>query len=212
MSFAVAQKIGYLFVDTGAFYRAVTWLALENHVDPKDAAPVVALTQQAHLDMTPDLADDGRQFTLLVNSRDITNDLHSPGVDANVSAVAANPGVRAALFHTQRVLAARGRVIMAGRDIGTVILPDADLKIYIDASLEQRAQRRYDQRRRDGEPADRDEILRGLLKRDKTDSERVDAPLLRAPDAIYLDTTHLDLAQSIEKAYQIVLSWKPSKE
>ncbi len=209
MSFAVAQKIGYLFVDTGAFYRAVTWLALENHVDPKEAAAVVELTRHAELDMTPDLADDGRQFTLLANGRDITNELHSPGVDANVSAVAANSGVRAALFNTQRMLGARGKVIMAGRDIGTVILPDADLKIYIDATLEQRAQRRYDQRLRDGEPADRDEILRGLLKRDKTDSERQDAPLQRAPDAIYLDTTRLNLAQSIEKAYRIVLDWKP---
>lgn len=212
VSFAIAQRLNYLFVDTGAFYRAITWLALEKRIDPGDLARVTLLTQQAHLDITPDLANDGRQYTFLAEGKDITHTLHLPDVDAYVSKVAANSGVRAALVDAQRALAVRGRVIMAGRDIGTVILPDADLKIYIDASLEQRARRRYEQRLRNGERADYQEILAGLLSRDKTDSERENAPLLRAPDAVNLDTTHLTLEQAIETAYQIILDWKTSKE
>ena len=105
---------------------------------------------------------------------------------------------------------ARGNVIMAGRDIATVVLPDADLKIYIDASLDKRAERRYDQRISNGEPADLDAIRQGLADRDRIDSEREAAPLLRTPDAVYLDTTNLTLEQAIEATYQIIQDWTPS--
>lgn len=202
VSFAVAKRIGYLFVDTGAFYRAVTLLALEENIDVHNAEAVTTLARRAQLDMTPDLAADGRQYTLLADGRDITLDIHAPQVDANVSAVAANPGVRAALLDAQRSIAARGNVIMAGRDIATVVLPDADIKIYIDASLDQRAERRYQQRLKNGEPADLDEIREGLRKRDETDSQRDVAPLLRTPDAVYLDTSDLTLEQAIDSFYQ----------
>lgn len=211
VSFAVAQRIGYLFVDTGAFYRAITLLALEQKLDLSDSAQLVSLAQQAHLDMTPDLADDGRQYTFLANGRDITCEIHSPAVDASVSIVAANPGVRAAILDAQRALATRGRVIMAGRDIGTVVLPDADLKIYIDASLEKRARRRYQQRICNGEPADLDVIQEGLAGRDTIDSGRDVAPLLRTPDAVYLDTSDLTLEEAIDAAHQIIQQWTPNK-
>lgn len=209
VSFAVAQRIGYLFVDTGAFYRAITFLALEQHSAPRESAQVVALAERVHLDMTPNLADDGRQYTLLADGRDITPYIHSPHVDAYVSAVAAIPGVRAAMLGAQRALAQRGRVIMAGRDIGTVVLPDADLKIYIDASLEKRAERRYQQRIRNGEPADLDAIREGLRQRDLVDSGRETAPLLRAQDAKYLDTSNLTFEEAVEAVYQIILAWQP---
>jgi cytidylate kinase len=211
VSFAVAQRIGYLFVDTGAFYRAITLLALEQHLDLQDSAQLVLLAQQVHLDMTPDLADDGRQYTLLADGRDITSAIHSPEVDACVSIIAANPGVRAAILDAQRALAARGKVIMAGRDIGTVVLPGADLKIYIDASLEKRAARRYDQRVRNGESADLNAIREGLAGRDAIDSGRDVAPLLRTPDAVYLDTSDLTLEQAVEATYQIVQNWTPDE-
>jgi cytidylate kinase len=211
VSFAVAQRLGYLFVDTGAFYRAITLLALDQQLDLQDSTRLVSLAQQAHLDMTPDLADDGRQYTLLANGRDITCEIHSPKVDASVSIVAANPGVRAAILGAQRALATRGSVIMAGRDIGTVVLPDADLKIYIDASLEKRAERRYQQRIHNGEPADLEAIRAGLAGRDAIDSGREVAPLLRAPDAIYLDTSDLALEEAINAAYQVIQQWTPGK-
>lgn len=207
VSFAVAQKLGYLFVDTGAFYRAVTLLALRQGIEPADMQQVAALARNARIDLSGDLHDDGRQYTLLANGEDITWQIHSPEVDAHVSVVAANPGVRQAMLAAQRALAARGRVIMAGRDIGTVVLPDADLKIYIDAALEKRAERRYKQRLQAGEEADLTRIYEGLRQRDMTDSQREVAPLLRAPDAVYLDTTSLSLDEAIEAAYQIVLAW-----
>jgi cytidylate kinase len=211
VSFAVAQRIGYLFVDTGAFYRAITLLALEQHLDLHDSDQLVALVQRSDLDMTPDLADDGRQYTFLADGRDITHAIHSPEVDANVSIIAADRGVRAAILDAQRALATRGNVIMAGRDIGTVVLPDADLKIYIDASVEKRAERRYEQRIRNGESADLNTIRAGLIDRDDKDSTRESAPLTRTPDAVYLDTSDLDFAQSVDAAYQIILNWTPDR-
>lgn len=211
LSFAVAQRIGYLFVDTGAFYRAITLLALENQIDPRDSDRVVALARRVRFDMTPDLGNDGRQYTLLADGRDITPAIHSPQVDAHVSVVAADAGVRSAMLDVQRGLAMRGRVIMAGRDIGTVVLPDADLKIYVDASLDKRAERRYRQRLCGGEPADLESIREGLRRRDEIDSGREVAPLLRAPDAVYLDTSAMTLDEAIEAVYQIVVQWRPAR-
>jgi len=211
ISFALAQRLGYLFVDTGAFYRAITLLALRKKIDPHASGQVETLARQVQFDMSGDLQDDGRQYTLLVNGEDVTWAISSPQVDAYVSVVAANPGVREAILDAQRALAARGRVIMAGRDIGTVVLPDADLKIYIDASLERRAERRYRQRIQKGEEASLLHISEGLRQRDEIDSNRDVAPLLKAPDAVYLDTTELSLDEAIEAAYQIILNWDATR-
>jgi cytidylate kinase len=210
VSFAVAQRINYLFVDTGAFYRAVTFLALEEALDLHDAGQLVALCEKTHFDMAPDLNDDGRQFTLLANGRDITQHLNTPQVDKDVSIVAATPEVRASVLHVQRKLAAKGCVIMAGRDIGTVVLPHADLKIYIDASLKKRAARRYKQRVDNGEEADYETILANLRERDRLDSNREVAPLRQADDAIRLDTSDLTLEGAVEAAYQLIINWTPS--
>jgi cytidylate kinase len=207
VSFAVAQRLGYLFADTGAFYRAITFLALEQHFDVNNTAQIAALAERTHLDITPDLAEDGRQYTLWADRRDITCYIHTPIVDASVSIVAANPGVRAALMDVQHAIAARGRVIMAGRDIGTTVLPNADLKIYIDAGLEERALRRYHQHLCTGEPADLEVIRDGLRRRDAIDQGRETAPLRCAPDAVCLDTSALSLEEAIEAMYQIVVNW-----
>ncbi len=210
VSFAVAQRIEYLFVDTGAFYRAITYLALEHGINLDDPAQITTLAEQVELDMTPGLTDDGRQYTILADGRDITPQIHSPAVDAHVSIIAATPGARAALLDVQRSIAARGKVIMAGRDISTVVLPDADLKIYIDASLEKRTERRYRQRIQNGDTEEWAKIREGLRKRDALDSERDVAPLLQAPDAVYIDTSDLTLEQAIDKVHHIIKHWKPS--
>lgn len=210
VSFAVAQQLGYLFVDTGAFYRAVTFLALARGLSFDDLEGLEHLARHVQLDMTPDLDADGRQYTLLADGRDITPCLHSPEVDAHVSIAAASTGVRAALLDAQRRIATRGRVIVAGRDIGTVVLPGADLKIFLDASLDQRAERRYAQRAAQGETADLAAIRRGLAERDALDSGRDAAPLLRAPDAVYLDTTLLSLEDSILAVLEIIRAWRPA--
>lgn len=212
VSFAVAQRIGYLFVDTGAFYRAITLLAHQQHLDPSVDNDIVTLAQQAQLDMTPDLGNDGRQFTFLANGQDITSQLHTPQIDRYVSIVAANSGVRAAVLDVQRQLAARGKIIMAGRDIGSVVLPNADLKIYIDANLDTRAERRYKQRLEATGAANLNAIRAGLQSRDEIDSSRDTAPLLMPEDSVYLDTSNMTLAQSIDAAHQIIKDWQPATE
>ncbi|MCD4685298.1 MAG: (d)CMP kinase [Anaerolineae bacterium] len=212
VSFAVAQRIGYLFVDTGAFYRAITLLAHHQQINPSNAEDVIALAQRVRLDMTPDLGDDDRQFTFLADGQDITRQLHTRQMDQYVSIVAANSGVRAAILDTQRQLAARGKVIMAGRDIGSVVLPHADLKIYIDASLDARAERRYKQRLAATGSADLDTVREGLRSRDEIDRSRETAPLLKPEDAVPLDTSNLTLAQSIDAAHQIIKDWQPPTE
>lgn len=212
ISFAVARRLGYLYVDTGAFYRAITFLTLEQKLDITHVAQIIALAQKVHLDITPDQGINDRQYTVLADGRDITADIHSPEVDAHVSQVSAIPGVRAALLDVQRRIASRGQVIMAGRDIGTVVLPHANLKIYIDADLDHRAERRYHQRLANGEPADLDKIREGLKQRDHIDSSREVSPLLRAPDAVYLDTSTMTLDEAIEAAYQLLLHWEPTQQ
>ncbi|HML20096.1 MAG TPA: (d)CMP kinase [Aggregatilinea sp.] len=207
ISFALAQRLGYLFVDTGAFYRAITLLALEQSISLDDPLRLTALAENADLDLSGPLLDDGRQYTILAGQRDITPLLSSTEVEACVSVISAVAGVRQALLDLQRSIGARGRVIMAGRDIGTVVLPDADLKLYLDASLDQRASRRYQQRLTSGQAANLDEIRAGLNNRDTIDSGRDVAPLLRAPDAIYLDTSDLSLDEAVDAAYRIVCDW-----
>jgi len=203
VSLALARRLGYLFVDTGAFYRAVTWLALQREIDPHASDQVAALARQTHLDMHPRPNADP-PYRFLADGRDITAHLHTPEVDAYVSVVAANADVRTAVLEAQRQLARRGRVIMAGRDIGSVVLPDADLKIYIDANLEERARRRYRQRLAEGVAEDLESIRKGLLARDRLDSSRDVAPLTRLPDAVYLDTSNMNLQEAVEAAYRIV--------
>ncbi len=204
---AIARDLGYLFVDTGAFYRAVTLAAIRANAVYADESTLIEITHRANLDITPDRDSDDRDYTILLDGQDVTRAIQRAEVDANVSRVAAMGGVRAALNEKYRQLASRGPVIMAGRDIGTVVLPDADLKIYLDASPEARAERRYLQRKAAGHAADYAEILAGLRKRDQVDSERAIAPLRQAADAQYLHTDHLDIDAVIQQVKQIILNW-----
>ena len=147
---------------------------------------------------------DGRQYTVLADGRDITWDLRRPDVDRYVSPVSAYPGVRVALTEQQRRIARAGRVVMVGRDIGTVVVPDADLKIYLDASVEERAKRRYQERIQHGERANYDEILAAMRRRDEIDSQRTHAPLRPAEDAMIIDSTHLGIDEVVERVMDLV--------
>ncbi len=153
--------------------------------------------------------NDGRQFTVTVDGQDITWDIRRPEVDADVSPVSAYAGVRAAVTAQLRRIAERGRLIMAGRDIGTVVLPNADLKIYLDASVEERARRRMLEREAQGRPTSFEEMKREIERRDIIDSSRAVAPLRRAPDAVYLDNTGLNIEQTIERSLEIVARCDP---
>jgi CMP/dCMP kinase len=196
---AVADRLGYLYFDTGAMYRAVTWLALAHGVAVTDEASVTALAEAAEIDVLPVVEDDGRQYTVWVNGQDATWAIREPVVAANVSQVSAYPGVRAALVAQQRRLAVRGRIVMVGRDIGTVVLPDAPLKVYLDASVEERARRRWlEEQARDGQRA-YDDVLAALRRRDEIDSTRTVAPLRPADDAVIVDSTGLSIEQVVER-------------
>jgi cytidylate kinase len=185
-------------------YRAVTWLALKQGLEIGDEAAITTLAQQAQIDVRPPSVQDGRAYDVLVDGQDITWDIRRPEIDGNVSPVSAYAGVRKALSSQQRRIGKRGKVVMVGRDIGTVVLPKAELKIYLDASVEERARRRYEELRQRGEPADYDQILQAMRKRDQIDSHRKVAPLRPANDAHILCSDGLDANQVLELAKALV--------
>lgn len=203
---AVADRLGYLYFDTGAMYRAVTWRALQQGVPVADEAAVTALAEALDIDVQPARLDDGRQYTVLVDGQDVTWAIREPAVANHVSQVSAYPGVRAALVAQQRRLAARGRIVMVGRDIGTVVLPDAPLKIYLDASVEERARRRWLEEQARGGRRSYAEVLAEVRLRDTIDSSRAVAPLRPAADAVILDSTLMAVEQVVERVLQIAQS------
>lgn len=200
----LANTLGYLFFDTGVMYRAVTWLALEAGIDVKDEAAVTALAENAQIDVAPASKSDGRLCDVLVNGRDITWEARSRRVDANVSIVAAYRGVRKALSQQQRRIGRRGQVVMVGRDIGTVVLPEADLKIYLDATAEERARRRYDEIIAHGGKTDYEGILKRVIERDRIDSTRDVAPLRAAEDAVVVNSEKLSADEVFEQILALV--------
>ncbi len=205
----LAKRLDYFYFDSGIMYRAVTWAALARDIPIADEAAVTRLAETIAIDARPPTVQDGRQFTVTVDGQDITWDIRRPEVDANVSPVSAYPGVRAAVTAQLRRIAERGRLIMAGRDIGTVVLPNADLKIYLDASVEERARRRMLEREAQGRHISFEEMKREIERRDVIDSSRAVAPLRRAPDAVYLDNTGLNIEQTIERTLGIIEKCAP---
>jgi len=196
----LAKSLGYLFFDTGIMYRAVTWLALKLDIDLSDEAKVTALAEQTQIDLAPASKEDGRVSDILIAGEDITWETRLPEVEANVSRVSAYRGVRTALTQQQRRIGQRGKVVMVGRDIGTVVLPEADLKIYLDASAEERAKRRYGEIIARGGKVDYDDILEKVSERDRIDSTRDVAPLKIADDAKILDSSQLNADEVFAKA------------
>ena len=200
----LANVLDYVFFDTGVMYRAITWLALERGMDVHDQAAVTRLAEETPIEVAPASKSDGRACDVLVDGRDITWETRSRKVDENVSIVAAYPGVRKALSRQQRRIGQRGRIVMVGRDIGTVVLPDADLKIYLDATAEERARRRYDEIIARNGKADYNAILKRVVERDRIDSTRDVAPLKAAEDAIVLDSDKLTADEVFEQILALV--------
>jgi cytidylate kinase len=199
----LADYLGYLFVDTGVMYRAVTWAALQRGIDIHDEARVTALAEEVQIDILPPSQNDGRFYDVRMDHQDITWEIRNPQVEAVVSIVSAYPGVRRALTAQQRRIGLRGRVVMVGRDIGTVVLPEADLKIYLDASPEERARRRFAELQARGEAADYGAILQKVRERDQIDSTRQVAPLQAAPDAIHIDSDGLTAEEVFERVREL---------
>jgi cytidylate kinase len=191
----LAEYLDYLYFDTGVMYRAVTLAAINQGIDIENELRVSSIAKNVKIDIQTPTIDDGRECDILMAGRDVTWDIRSPEVDAKVSIVSAYPKVRHILSEKQRQIGLQGRVVMMGRDIGTVVLPEADLKIYLDASLEERARRRYQERIQRREDVDYDSILAMLRERDQIDSTREFAPLKPADDSIVIDTDGLNIQQ-----------------
>jgi cytidylate kinase len=200
----LARELGYLFFDTGVMYRAVTWAALDRLHVVDDEKLVSDLANQVEIDVRSSSIADGRKCDVVLDGRDITWEIRAPEVEANVSQVSAYLQVRKAMTAQQRKIGQRGQVVMVGRDIGTVVFPEAELKIYLDASVEERARRRYEEVCERGKRADYEEILTAMRRRDQIDSTRAIAPLKPAEDAIWMYTDGLSIDQVMLKVLNLV--------
>ena len=210
----LAHTLGYVYFDTGVMYRAVTWAALQRELPISDESAITLLSETLRIEVIRPTRDDGRQYTVLADGADVTWDLRQPQVDLHVSPVSAYPGVRRALVAQQRRIAQQGRIVMVGRDIGTVVLPEAELKVYLDAVVDERAYRRYLEvvQRRTGElpqgvPAEDPEYVETretMVRRDRIDSSRQVAPLRPAQDAVIIDTTEMTIQQVLERILELV--------
>jgi len=204
VGYLVAERLGYLFLDTGATYRALTWLALQRRVHLEDEEGLVRLAAQVDMNLGPPAAESCERCTIWVDGEDLTGVLRQPEVERGVSLVSRVPQVRRAMVAVQRRLASRRRVVMAGRDIGTVVLPSADLKIYLDASVEERARRRHEELVALGRPFTQSDVRQQILRRDAIDSQREDSPLRAAEDAVVISTAGLNQEQVVEKIVTLV--------
>lgn len=201
---ALAERLGYLYFDTGAMYRAVTLVALNRGLDLADENALEKVAREINIELKPASVKDGRLSDVFIDSVDSTFAIRSKEVDNNVSAVSAFPRVRKALTEKQRAVGERGGVVMAGRDIGTVVLPDAKLKIYLEATLEERARRRLAELVERGIRPSYEQIMEGLRERDTIDSGRAVAPLRPADDAVRLKSDGMSREQVLDQVLQLI--------
>lgn len=196
----IAKRLGYIYVDTGALYRTVGLYSIRKGIDTKDAEKVIATLPDVKVELK---FVDGSQHVFL-NGEDVSDAIRTPEASMGASNVSAIPKVREFLFDLQRSIAAENDCIMDGRDIGTVVLPNADVKIFLTTSVEERAKRRYKEMLEKGETADYDDILEDIKKRDWQDSHREVAPLKQAEDAIYVDNGGYNLESGTEYLLSII--------
>lgn len=196
---SLAQRLGFLYVDTGALYRAIGFFALQNDCAPDDADAVAALLPQITLKLKH--GENGQR--VLLNGRDVSEQIRMPQVSMAASSVSAIPAVRAFLLELQRSIARENNVIMDGRDIGTVVLPGAQLKIFLTATPEDRARRRYEEMIEKGISTRYEDVLADVIRRDGQDSGRKIAPLAAAPDAVLVNTTGFEFERSLETLYEL---------
>ena len=197
----LAKELGYLYVDTGAMYRSVTWAALENGIDVSDTKQVIDLARRIKITFEPGQPDQ----RVFVDGHEVTKDIRTEKIAANVSAVAAIPEVRAQMVEQQRQIAQAGGIVMDGRDIGTTVLPDAQVKVFLVASAHERARRRYEENLQKGLATQSlDELEAAIKLRDQKDSTRKVSPLTQAKDAILIDTTSLTIDQVVDEISALI--------
>ncbi|EPD80095.1 MULTISPECIES: (d)CMP kinase [Veillonella] len=196
----VAKKLGYLYIDTGAMYRSVTWAVLHNHIDVNNQKAVEALLPE--LDLTMEASDDSCK--VFIAGQDVTDFIRTPQVNNAVSIVASYKGVRQYLVERQRLMAEAGGVILDGRDIGSVVLPNAELKIYLTASVEARAMRRYLEVKGTVNEQTLEDIKDSVMQRDDMDKNRKESPLIRVEDAVLVDSSEMTFDETVEHILHLV--------
>ena len=189
----LARRLGFKYADTGIMYRAVGWLSRQQGLHPDDEEAIGRLAQSTTVRIVGEDSDQ-----VMVGDQEVGPELHTPEIARYASLVATIPEVRRAMVREQRAMSAEGKIVMVGRDIGTVVLPDAELKIFLTASVEERARRRWRQFRREGREVDYNEVLQETRARDRRDSTRADSPLRAALDAVTLETDHLSVEQVVD--------------
>lgn len=195
----LAEKLGFTFLDTGVMYRAVTLAVIEHNIDPHDESAVCELAEKIVIEVFPATVEDGRQYDVIVDGQDVTWELKEDAVRDNVSLISTYQRVRKAMTDKQREIGEQGKIVMVGRDIGTVVLPDAAFKFFLIASVGERAKRRYLETQASGKPATLNEIQKSLEERDKIDSSRKLAPLKPAEDAVIIDTNNKTISQVVDE-------------
>ena len=196
----VAKKLGYLYIDTGAMYRSVTWAVLHNHIDVNNQTAVEALLPE--LDLTMEASDDSCK--VFISGQDVTDFIRTPQVNNAVSIVASYKGVRQYLVERQRLMAEAGGVILDGRDIGSVVLPNAELKIYLTASVEARAMRRYLEVKGTVNEQTLEDIKESVMQRDDMDKNRKESPLIQVEDAVLVDSSEMTFDETVERILHLV--------
>ncbi len=207
ISKAVAKKLGFIYIDTGAMYRAVGLYAVRKGIDSADKDGVVSILDEVNITLSYN--ESGQQIFL--NGENVSTDIRLPEISVAASNVAVIPEVRLKLVELQRELASKNDVVMDGRDIGTYVLPDAEVKIFLTASKEERANRRYKELLEKGVKTDYESVMADMLYRDKNDSEREFAPLKPAEDSIIFDNTDISAEESVDKLCEIVLERKAAE-
>lgn len=200
----LADRLAFFYLDTGVLYRAVTWVAIAKGISADDGERLAKLAEETTIEVKPAPAGDPRQTIVLADGDDVSLAIRTPQVDANVSEVSAHPAVRRALIDVQRSVAEKGGVILAGRDAGTVVWPEAEVKIFLVASDEERARRRQKQAEEQGTRLDFDAVLAEIRRRDAYDSGRAVAPLRPADDAVTIDNTELTIQQEVDQVLEVV--------
>jgi cytidylate kinase len=197
----IAQRLGFLYIDTGAMYRALTLKIIQEGIKVSDIGRIIQAAQQAHIELK---VDAGGSLRVCLDSVDITNRIRQPEVTAFVSDIAKIGPVRQIMLKTQRKMGQQQDAVLDGRDIGTVVFPQADKKFYLDASVQERAKRRYQELKEAGQAVTLELVALDIARRDKIDSTREFAPLKKASDAVYLDTTEMTIKEVVQKVLDCI--------
>jgi len=201
----IARELGFLYIDTGAIYRAITWKVLKNNINKNDENMISDLVSNTCIIIEGENTNSTKDYYhIFVDGEDVTEEIRNPKIDRNVSQIARLPKIRKQLIYLQRKLAEKGNVVMEGRDIGSVILPKADIKLYFTASEEERIRRRYIELLDKGYNVDYEEVKKQILQRDEIDSKRKYAPLIKAKDAILIDSTKKSIEEVKNEILKII--------